>query len=419
MTTEQSSAAATGLGPTEAPPRPDIFLAADDMRLATLVSAELAATGFTIRRAENAEAAVEAITRSRPSALIVDLALPRPHDGYWTIESIRSNPALRYLPVIALVERAARASARAALARGADEFVYKPLDVQELAVRLEALVRRRGTANHGRHARLELRLFGPLRLDVDGQSVIDEQFTRRKVKALLAYLYLNRGRFVPKYRLLDELWPGADDAGRLKQSISILRATIEPSGSARGLWRYVRERAGRYYFDRTADYWSDVEAFEQELALARAAAQRGEFDDALDHYDRALAYRTGDFLVEFREEDWAAPEAARVQELYLEALEEVARLHVARREYGAAVERLRESVLADPLREASYLDLMRTLWLGGQRTEALRVYQRLVEVLARAFQVPPQPEATQLYDAIRLGEERTVTGRDAATGAGR
>ena len=107
----------------------------------------------------------------------------------------------------------------------------------------------------------------------------------------------------------------------------------------------------------------------------------------MGHYQRAFDLRQAQFLPEFRYEDWAATESAR--------------LHGSRRGFGRAVELLRLAVREDPLRESSYLDLMRFLWLDGKHAEALRVYHRLREVLAQELQVEPEPEATRLYEAIR------------------
>src|SRR5258707_1096205 len=58
---------------------------------------------------------------------------------------------------------------------------------------------------------LRLRLFGPLRVYVGGRLVIDEQFTRRKAKALLALLYLERRRYITKDELVETLWPNLDE----------------------------------------------------------------------------------------------------------------------------------------------------------------------------------------------------------------
>ena len=95
---------------------------------------------------------------------------------------------------------------------------------------------------------LRLTLFGPLRVYVGGELAIDERFTRRKAKALLALLYLERGRYITKDELMETLWPNLDeppaDSGRLKQTVLVLRRALEERASRRTGWRYIAERDG-------------------------------------------------------------------------------------------------------------------------------------------------------------------------------
>jgi LuxR family maltose regulon positive regulatory protein len=252
---------------------------------------------------------------------------------------------------------------------------------------------------------LRLYLFGPLRVYVGGDLVIDEHFTRRKAKALLVLLYLERGRYIPRDELLERLWPNLDelpaDSGRLKQTVLVLRRALEGQSSRRTGWRYIVENDGSYYFNTRIAYYSDLEDFEQELRLADLDRQRGDAVGALAHFERAFALRRMPLLPEFGYDDWAAREVAYEREQYLQALEDAAGLHGARGEYGRAVELLRRAAREDPLRESSTLQLMASLWRKGDAAEALRVYCRLRDVLASRLQLEPDPEITALYHAIR------------------
>ena len=110
------------------------------------------------------------------------------------------------------------------------------------------------------------------------------------------------------------------------------------------------------------------------------------------------------FLAEFRYDNWAAPDVARLQDLFVDALESAAELEAGQGAHDRAVDLLRRAVLEDPLRERSYSQLMRELWLGGRRIEALRVYNELREALARALDIEPRARTTRLYETIRRDE---------------
>ena len=251
-------------------------------------------------------------------------------------------------------------------------------------------------------ALLRIHLFDPFDVQLGMRPPLDEKFPRRKAKALFVYLYLNRGRWVSKYQLLAELWPESEhaDPGRVKHTVQILRAALEGPRQAKG-WQVILENGGFYAFNAAAERWSDVEEFEDELPRARRARDDGEIEAAREHFRRVLELRRGPFLAEFRYDDWAAVEIARQHDLYLQALEEAARLELNAGNYTGATELSRMAIREDPLHETSYVDLMRALWLDGRRTDALREYLRLRDVLAKRLDVEPQAQTTQLYDAIR------------------
>src|SRR5262249_11208724 len=154
-------------------------------------------------------------------------------------------------------------------------------------------------------------------------------------------------------------------------------------------------------FNTQATHHSDLEDFQQELALARADRQRGDTDGALVHYHRALALHHQELLPEFRYEDWAAVDAAAMREQYVQALEDAARLHGSAGEFGQALELLWRAVREEPLRESSYIQLMEWLRRTGDHAEAVRVYLQLRETLVSKLQLEPKPEAAALYESIR------------------
>jgi DNA-binding SARP family transcriptional activator len=251
---------------------------------------------------------------------------------------------------------------------------------------------------------LRLELFGGLRVFVDEHLMIGPHTPRLKAKALLAYLYLKRGRYVPRDELLEALWPEADNArsGRLKQTVLVLRQLIAPARVRGDAPKYVLQRGGAYYFNAHADYTSDFEEFARELALARASTD-------LERYWKALALRRGELLPELRYESWVAIESTRHRAEYLDALEETARLVADGPDVRSAIELLESALAEDPLRESSSLELIKLLRRDGRDVEALCVYERLQRLLGARLQVVPNSEITRLYDTIRRGRMTDVT----------
>lgn len=380
-----------------------ILIIEDDPCTGEALQDTLSKEGFSVLPTPYDGETLARIQEAAPSLVILDLV--RWPEGYRILEQLRAQESLRRLPVIALTPAGSRTAAAAALDKGADDFVSQPFDAEELLIRVRASLRRRGclALEAERSPRLEVRLFGPLRTLVDGELCIDEDFTRRKVKALFGYLYLRRGKLISKDELMEALWPEVEDPnpGRLKQLILILRDTLEPQRPSRCCSSFILEKGGYYYFNTSANCYSDVEEFERCLTQAKRCQVKDDKKGALAAYLKAVGLHAGELLTEFRYEDWAAEERARLKEAYLEALQEAAALCADEGDYLQAISLLKKAVLEDKLREGAYVDLMRCLWKDGKRTEALRVYERLKAVLAEEMGVEPDTSTTRLYQRIR------------------
>jgi DNA-binding SARP family transcriptional activator len=316
--------------------------------------------------------------------------------------------ALTSIPMLALVPSDTPEAANEALEGGAADFLAMPFNPDELVLRVRRLARRHAPAPVA-GPQLRIYLFDPLEVQVGGRTVIDAEFARRKSKALFVYLFLHRGRRISKYQLLADLWPTVEqaDPDRVKHTVQVLRSVLEGERPAHG-WHFILEQSGFYAFNAAAERYSDVEEFEAQLKLARRSREEGDTEQARTQYGRAVELRRGPVLADFRYDDWAAAEIARLDELYVQVLEELADIEAARGGYARAVELLRQAIAEDQLHERSYVELMRVLWLDGRRTEALRVYNRLRDVLARTLGVKPQGHATRMYEAIRSDHATAV-----------
>jgi DNA-binding SARP family transcriptional activator len=321
--------------------------------------------------------------------VVVDLASGG--DGEGILRRLRTCD----VPLIAILSSAAHTE----LARAADDFVLRPLDPDELAVRIQRLIRHTGPSGT---APLRMYLAGTARVQIGEAILIDRQYRRRRAKALLVYLYLRRGHPISKHEIMADLWPEAEpsEIGRIKHTVQVLRSTLDRTNRSRD-WSYIVEQDSAYSFNSDAERWTDLEEFESQLAGAAHARALGKDDQALERYRNALALRRQMFLAEFRYDDWAATDVARLQDLFVDALDAAAELEGGQGAHDRAIDLLRRAVLEDPLRERSYSQLMREHWLSGRRTEALRVYNNLREALARSLDIEPRAGTTRLYEAIR------------------
>ncbi len=139
-----------------------ILLAEDDRLLGDGLAAGLRQLGFQPDWVEDGEQARLALETETYEAMVLDLGLPR-LDGLLLLEQLRRKGV--HVPVLVLTARDAKHDKLACFAAGADDYLIKPVDLDELAARLRALIRR----SHGR-ASPEL-VVGSVSLDSAGRRV--------------------------------------------------------------------------------------------------------------------------------------------------------------------------------------------------------------------------------------------------------
>jgi DNA-binding SARP family transcriptional activator/ABC-type branched-subunit amino acid transport system substrate-binding protein len=233
-------------------------------------------------------------------------------------------------------------------------------------------------------------ILGPLEVRNGGRHV---DLGGRRQRALLALLFLARGRPLSPDRLAEELWGDAPPAGARKTIqvyVSRLRSTL---GGGVVLWR-----GNGYVIDLDADDL-DADRFEHlvdEARLTLASDPRA----ARDQLDEALGLWRGTPLADFEYERWAQAERRRLEELRLLALEERVEAGLALGEAARLVPELQALVAEHPLRERLRGQAMLALYRCGRQADALALFQdgrrRLVEELG----VEPGPELQELQRQI-------------------
>ncbi len=180
-----------------------ILVVDDDAAIRRLLRQTLERVGYTVVDAGDARAALAAVEHHDPDAVLLDLGLPG-RDGLELVPLIARRPATALLVVSA---REGTDDKVAALDLGADDYVTKPFDSEELLARLRVALRRRDTATGGR---LEI---GELTVDLAGHAVrrngADVHLTRKEYD-VLAMLAEHPGRVVTHRQLLDRVWGKAD-----------------------------------------------------------------------------------------------------------------------------------------------------------------------------------------------------------------
>jgi DNA-binding response OmpR family regulator len=118
---------------------PRILVADDEPALLRLLEFVLGRRGFIIQGVTNGNAAIEVLKAESPDLVILDVMMPG-LDGYEVLTFVRETPRLEGLPVVMLTARAQLDDIQRGLTLGADAYLAKPFDPEELLSVVESLI---------------------------------------------------------------------------------------------------------------------------------------------------------------------------------------------------------------------------------------------------------------------------------------
>lgn len=205
-----------------------ILIADDDPQMVRALSIMLSARGYQVTTAKDGAAAVTAAARVRPDFVLLDLGMPR-LNGIDTIEALRGWTDA---PILVVSGRTGSADMIAALDAGADDYVTKPFQADELLARLRALARRQ---SGGAQTEPTVR-FGDVVVDLSKKTVTKSEAEVHLTPTewrMLELLVRNPGALVSRETLLKRMWQSHDlsDTGNLRLYMSQLRKKLEATPS--------------------------------------------------------------------------------------------------------------------------------------------------------------------------------------------
>ena len=204
-----------------------ILIVDDEMPIRRLLRVSAERSGFSIEEAATAAAALGSLDRSKPRLVLLDLGLPD-RDGLELIGPFRDKG----VPIIVLTARDGSSEKVAALDLGADDYVTKPFDSEELLARIRSCLRRAD-----RSAGVTRKItVGQIEVDLDAHSVrrsgAEAKLTPKEF-SLLAELAAHPGKVLTHTYLLREVWGPAhtDNVEYLRVTVRSLRKKLEDDPS--------------------------------------------------------------------------------------------------------------------------------------------------------------------------------------------
>ncbi len=247
-----------------------------------------------------------------------------------------------------------------------------------------------------RKNKLAVSLFGKFSIQFD-----EHTFTHLdscKVQELFCYLLLHRNRAHPRENLASLLWSEVSTA----QSKSYLRKTLWQLQTALGapanaaIDPILGVDPQWIQLNSTADLWLDAAIFEHSFNLCQGLDGRTLEVSQVQMLQDAVDLYSGDLLEGWFQE-WCLYERERFQQMMLIMLDKLITHCEAHGAYESGVRYGKRILQYDPAHERTHRQLMRLYYLAGDRTEALRQYERCVLLLHKELNVGPARKTVALY----------------------
>ncbi|MBV9207540.1 MAG: winged helix-turn-helix domain-containing protein [Actinobacteria bacterium] len=253
-------------------------------------------------------------------------------------------------------------------------------------------------------------ILGPLEVSRSGRAV---PLGGPRQRAVLALLLLEANRVVSLDRLAEDLWHGQPPDGwvtTLQIYVSHLRQALEP-GRARGAAGEVLVTRNRGYLLRVDPEHLDCARFQDGLTAGRAALEAGRYAEAAETLRRALGLWRSPVLADLADYAFTRPEAARLDELRLTAVEARIDADLALGRHDALTAELERLIADHPLRERLHGQLMLALYRCGRQADALAAYRRVRDLLADELGIDPG-EALQRLHGSMLAQDPAIDWHD-------
>ena len=194
-----------------------ILVVDDDKNTRRLLEAVLAAENYTVFTATNGEEALQVMDREHIDLVVLDIMMPK-MDGYEFTRILRESN--NNLPILMVSAKQLPEDRHRGFIVGTDDYITKPIDVEEMLLRIKALLRRAQIAAERKI------VIGDVVLDYDRLTVTkngEVQELPQKEFMLLFKLLSYPGRIFTRIQLMDEIWGNESDSGWETVTVHIAR----------------------------------------------------------------------------------------------------------------------------------------------------------------------------------------------------
>ncbi len=254
---------------------------------------------------------------------------------------------------------------------------------------------------------LSVNLFGVFSINGVAQN---KKFSSLKVQELFAFLLLNPGKRHTREKLASLLWPfhtTVQSKANLRKVLWLLQQGLRQELGDDEI-SFLRVDGQNVKLEKSHPIVLDTAVFERVYLEVTQIPCENFLAENEQLVKEAVALYKGD-LMENSYEEWCAYERERYKQLFLILLDKLVEIALTKETYAQCIDYGMRILSIDAARESTHRQLMRAYFLGGDRTSALRQYQKCETSLRDELGVTPEGETVRLYEQIKGGQFRKKT----------
>ncbi|SOC37591.1 BTAD domain-containing putative transcriptional regulator [Ureibacillus acetophenoni] len=247
---------------------------------------------------------------------------------------------------------------------------------------------------------ISVNLLGAFRIFRDYEEIDDKEWKREKAKELFLYLLLNKDRFVTKDELLHILWPNGNDVAMARDFKVIYNAclkVLEPERNAREESAYIIRKNSMYQLHPSISSSSDIEYFKK-FASNGLAEKNPSL--SIEWLQLSVSLYKGNLLEEFQHIEWLQQIRNELVNLYIQVIERIAQNLIRLKKFQDAVYWAEKLIQQDNTWEEGYRLLMLSYFQLNNRSQAVKWFEKCVEVLKNELNIEPMESTYEIYEMI-------------------
>lgn len=251
---------------------------------------------------------------------------------------------------------------------------------------------------------LKVKTLGQFKVMRGRIEVKDSDWKRKKARTLFKIFLTYQNELIPKEKLAEMISPKKDQKSAIrdfKVALNALNNVLEPNREARATPFFINKKGSRYGLNPNSSYKVDINEFEDLIKQGIEHYNQNNLENAINCLSEAVNLYNGSFLPNCLYQDWTREIREKYKQLFIQGVEILAEIYYKKQEYQRTIEMAEKLIAEESSVEEAYQLMMKAYNEMGQRSQAIRTYQRCADNLEQELGVIPTQKTIELFKDIK------------------